>query len=68
MPLEVDHAFIACALEAPEADALLRLGFVARGQAIHIPAKVRQIPRKRAASGLDAHAYGIESTCGRICQ
>ncbi|MEA3139589.1 MAG: hypothetical protein QOK23_1758 [Gammaproteobacteria bacterium] len=28
MPLEVDHAFIACALEAPEADALLRLGFV----------------------------------------
>src|ERR1700730_51152 len=28
MPLEVDHAFIACAREAPEADALLRLGFV----------------------------------------
>src|SRR4030081_1566345 len=28
MPLEVDHAFIACAVGAPEADALLRLGFV----------------------------------------
>jgi hypothetical protein len=28
MPLEVDHAFIACAHEAPEGDALVRAGFV----------------------------------------
>lgn len=28
MPLEVDHAFIACAAGAPEGDALLRAGFV----------------------------------------
>lgn len=28
MPLEVDHAFIACAHQAPEGDALLRAGFV----------------------------------------
>jgi hypothetical protein len=28
MPLEVDHAFIACAHGAPEGDALLRAGFV----------------------------------------
>ncbi|HEY0748353.1 MAG TPA: VOC family protein [Steroidobacteraceae bacterium] len=28
MPLEVDHAFIACATGAPEAKALLQLGFV----------------------------------------
>jgi hypothetical protein len=28
MPLEVDHAFITCAYQAPEGDALLRAGFV----------------------------------------
>jgi hypothetical protein len=28
MPLEVDHAFIACAAGAPEGNALLKLGFV----------------------------------------
>jgi len=28
VPLEVDHAFIACSTRAPEGDALLRLGFV----------------------------------------
>ncbi len=28
MPMEVDHAFVACAIGAPEADALLQLGFV----------------------------------------
>lgn len=28
MPLEVDHAFVVCAYEAPEGDALLRAGFV----------------------------------------
>jgi hypothetical protein len=28
MPLELDHAFVACAVGAPEADALLRRGFV----------------------------------------
>ncbi|MGO9932094.1 MAG: VOC family protein [Steroidobacteraceae bacterium] len=28
MPLEVDHAFVACAAGAPEGDALLRAGFV----------------------------------------
>lgn len=28
MPIEVDHAFVACAIGAPEAEALLRLGFV----------------------------------------
>jgi hypothetical protein len=35
MPLEVDHAFIACAHEAPEADALLRLGFVEGSRNTH---------------------------------
>jgi hypothetical protein len=35
MPLEVDHAFIACADQAPEADALLRLGFVEGSRNTH---------------------------------
>jgi hypothetical protein len=35
MPLEVDHAFIACAPGAPEADALLRLGFVEGSRNTH---------------------------------
>jgi hypothetical protein len=35
MPLEVDHAFIACAHEAPEGDALLRLGFVEGSRNTH---------------------------------
>jgi len=38
MPLEVDHAFIACAREAPEADALLR-AVLSKGRAIPIPVK-----------------------------
>jgi hypothetical protein len=53
MPLEVDHAFIACALEAPEADALLRLGFVEGssnshpGQGTADPAKARSERTRR---------------------
>ncbi len=35
MPLEVDHAFIACAHQAPEGDALLRLGFVEGSRNTH---------------------------------
>ncbi len=35
MPLEVDHAFIACAPGAPEGDALLRLGFVEGSRNTH---------------------------------
>ena len=35
MLLEVDHAFIACAHEAPEGDALLRLGFVEGSRNTH---------------------------------
>jgi len=35
MPLEVDHAFIACAREAPEADALLRAGIVEGSRNTH---------------------------------
>lgn len=35
MPLEVDHAFIACAPGAPEGDVLLRLGFVEGSRNTH---------------------------------
>jgi Glyoxalase-like domain len=35
MALEVDHAFITCARNAPEADALLRLGFVEGSRNTH---------------------------------
>ncbi len=35
MPLEVDHAFIACAPGAPEGDALLRLDFVEGSRNTH---------------------------------
>lgn len=33
--MEVDHAFVACAVGAPEADALLRLGFAEGSQNVH---------------------------------
>src|SRR5271170_508668 len=35
MPLDVDHAFIACAVDAPEGDALLRSGFVEGSRNTH---------------------------------
>ena len=36
MPLEVDHAFVACAAGAPEGDALLRAGFVEGSPNTHL--------------------------------